>query len=114
MPLAVRVSLRTGLVVVGARGAEERQAHRALRCPRGATVAGAPGSEEPLGTDGALLPPREGYGWTPRKTCFKIPIRLARAAMEAAIQYAKERETFGTKIGNSQRLVITRHLLGLA
>jgi alkylation response protein AidB-like acyl-CoA dehydrogenase len=34
--------------------------------------------------------------------------------MEAAIQYAKERETFGTKIGNSQRLVIARHLLGLA
>lgn len=55
---------------------------------------------------------REGYGWTPRKTCFKIPIRLARATMEAAIQYAKERETFGTKIGNSQRLVIARYLLG--
>src|SRR5712692_2333393 len=48
--------------------------------------------------------PREGYGWTPRKTCFKMPIHLARSSMEAAMQYAKERETFGTKIGNSQRL----------
>lgn len=31
-----------------------------------------------------------------------IAVGLARAAMEAAIQYAKERETFGTKIANHQ------------
>ena len=41
-----------------------------------------------------------------------MSVGLARAAMEAAIQYAKERETFGTKISNCHRPVIIRHLLG--
>jgi len=27
-------------------------------------------------THGQMIRTREGYGWTPRKTCFKVPIRM--------------------------------------
>jgi hypothetical protein len=60
VPLAVRVGLHTGLVVVGARGAGERQAHRALGRPLGAPVPALLGQQNLSGQTGRLRTPREG------------------------------------------------------
>jgi len=62
---------------------------------KNARLCAAPGSVPPVGcgggplarqADGALDHSPDFYGWTPRETCFKMPIRTIRASFRVSMR----------------------------